>query len=209
MRLLKKAACMLLAASVMVSSFSASAFAATTAAPSVTKADISTATIVAADATYTGAKQDAKITVTAADGKTVLVEGTDYVVVNKSYKNSGVHTITIIGCGRYEGKTTTAFTIVGKKKQAVKVTLKNNAKKTYKASTLKKKSKKVTLKVTKNKGTVTYKVTKGSKKYITVSKKGVVTLKKGIKKGTYKVTVYVGGKGTYNPVKKVITFKVK
>ena len=62
----------------------------------------------------------------------------------------------------------------------------------------------------KAKGVLTYKVTKGSSKYITVSKKGVVTLKKGCKKGTYQVTITAATKnGQYKKAGKVITFLVK
>ena len=64
---------------------------------------------------------------------------------------------------------------------------------------------------TKAKGILTYKVTKGSSKYITVSKKGVVTLKKGCKKGTYQVTITAAAtkNGQYKKAGKVITFVVK
>ena len=39
------------------------------------------------------------------------------------------------------------------------------------------------------KGTLTYAVTKGSSKYISVSKNGIVTLRKGCKKGFYKIRI--------------------
>ena len=58
-------------------------------------------------------------------------------------------------------------------------------------------------------GKVTYKVTKGKKKYISVSKTGVVTVKKGAKKGTYKVLVTVAAKGEYQKTTKEIMIVVK
>lgn len=64
----------------------------------------------------------------------------------------------------------------------------------------------------KAKGKVTYKVSKypsGAKKYISVSKKGKITLKKGAKAGTYQVTVTAAGNGTYAPLAKTVTVKVK
>ncbi len=59
-------------------------------------------------------------------------------------------------------------------------------------------------------GPVTYAKASGNKK-ITVSKTGKVTLKKKIKKGTYKVKVNVtaAGNTNFNAVTKAVTFKVK
>ena len=64
--------------------------------------------------------------------------------------------------------------------------------------------------VTKAKGTVTYKKVKGSKK-IAIAKDGKVTVKKGIKKGTYKVKVKViaAGNANYKKRTRTVTFKVK
>ena len=67
------------------------------------------------------------------------------------------------------------------------------------------------LKVTKAKGMVSYKKVKGNKK-ITVNKKtGKITLKKGLKKGTYKVKIKVTAKGnaTYNKGTKTVTVTIK
>ena len=47
------------------------------------------------------------------------------------------------------------------------------------------------------------------KKYIKVSKKGVVTLKKKAKKGSYKITITAAAKGNYKKATKTITIKVK
>ena len=63
-------------------------------------------------------------------------------------------------------------------------------------------------------GKVTYKVTKydkKAKKKITISKSGTVTVKKGLKKGTYKVRVKVSAKGTveYNAGNKTLTLTIK
>ena len=85
--------------------------------------------------------------------------------------------------------------------------------KTYKASALKKKAVKINLKAkASGKGKLTYKVKstpKGMKKFITVSKKGVVTLKKKAKKGTYKITITAAAKGSYKKTTKVVSIKVK
>ena len=97
-------------------------------------------------------------------------------------------------------------------------TLSVKAKRTYtvKFKALKKKnqtikiSKLVTFK-NKGQGTLTYSRAKGNKK-ITVNKKtGKITLKKGLKKATYKVTIAIkaAGNGTYNAATKNVTVKIK
>ena len=88
---------------------------------------------------------------------------------------------------------------------------------TVKFSKLNKKAQK--LKVTKvvrftkkGQGTLTYKKVKGNKK-ITINKRtGKVTIKKGLKKGTYKVRMKIKAKGNANykaSAYKTITFKIK
>ncbi|MCR5786059.1 MAG: hypothetical protein K6G40_10560 [Eubacterium sp.] len=90
-------------------------------------------------------------------------------------------------------------------KQTITVTKKSYS---LKASALKKAAKKIKIGA-KAEGTLSYKVTKGSSKYISVSKKGVITLKKGTPKGTYKVKVIAAGTDTYKKAGKTITIKVK
>lgn len=85
--------------------------------------------------------------------------------------------------------------------------------KKIKAKTLKKKSVKIKLKAKSDgKGKLTYKVykyPKKMKKYIKVSKKGTVTLKKNAKKGTYKIKITAAAKGDYIKTIKVVSIKVK
>lgn len=85
--------------------------------------------------------------------------------------------------------------------------------KKVKASILKKKSVKIKLKAkTNGKGKLTYKVKKypkKMKKFIKVSKKGVVTFKKKAKKGTYKIAITAAANNNYNKAVKIITIKVK
>ena len=91
--------------------------------------------------------------------------------------------------------------------------------KTYKAKykTLKKKSisiaRKKVLTVSGAKGTVTYAKTKGNKKITVAKKTGKITLKKGLKKGTYKVKIKVNASGDKyyfaKAVTKTVTIKVK
>jgi len=70
-----------------------------------------------------------------------------------------------------------------------------------------KRSKAITVKNAK--GKVTYKKSKGNKK-ITVSSAGKITVKKGLKKGTYKVKIKVtaAGNATYKAATKTVTVKI-
>ena len=98
-------------------------------------------------------------------------------------------------------------------KAAQKITKVAPLSKNYKASALKKAKKTFTLKATtKGAGKVSFKKTSGNAK-ITISKTGKVTVKKGLKKGTYKVKVKVTKAATANykvkTVTKTLTIKVK
>ena len=98
-------------------------------------------------------------------------------------------------------------------KASQKITIKKaQMKKTFKAKKLKKKSQTFKLKATTSgDGKITYKKTKGNKK-ITISKTGKVTVKKGLKKSTYKVKVKITAAATSKckkaSVTKTITIKV-
>ena len=88
-------------------------------------------------------------------------------------------------------------------------TLKVKAKKLKKKKTTFARSK--ALSVSKAKGNVTYTKLSGNKKIIINKKTGKVTLKKGLKKGTYKVKVKVtaSGDSSYKALANTVTFKVK
>ena len=96
------------------------------------------------------------------------------------------------------------------KAQNIKVSAKASKTVKYKAKSLKKKSASFNISA-KAKGTIRYKVTKCSLRYISVSRSGKVTLKKGCKKGTYKITVTAepSRDGRYKRTSKVITVKVQ
>lgn len=84
----------------------------------------------------------------------------------------------------------------------------------YKDIKKKKKTLKLGVKVNKGKahGVVTYKVTKypkGAKKCVTVNKKGVVTIKKGAKKGAYKIKVTANSNAKMKKATKTLTIKIK
>lgn len=88
------------------------------------------------------------------------------------------------------------------KKQTIKVT---PATKTVKASVVKKSAQSYSLKVSGVKTAVAY---KSSSKNVTVSAKGRVTVKKGAKKGTYKVTVKAAASTKYAAATKTVKVKV-
>lgn len=84
----------------------------------------------------------------------------------------------------------------------------------YKDIRKKKKTLKLGVKVNDGKahGIVTYKVTKypkGAKKYISVNKKGVVTIKKGAKKGTYKIRITANSNAKMKKATKTVILKIK
>ena len=154
---------------------------------------------------YTGQDEVLKITV---NGKE-LVEGTDFVIVGEQPTALGSHTLQIKGTGLYEGDATIAYTITKANKPVFKLNRKVEKKlaKGFKAKSLKKKSKKIKLKLKSDGKIVAYTV-KGKKaqKWVKENKKGVVTLMKGIKKGTYKIRVQI--KGTDNFKKGFRTIKI-
>lgn len=146
------------------------------------------------------------------DGRT-LTAGTDYTAVwsNASSKNVGTYTVTVTGKDGYKGTAKATYKILRAKNTLV---IKPKTP-TVKYSKLKKKTQTIkrtaAIYVAKNKGKVTYVKASGNKK-ITINKKnGVVTVKKGLKKGKYKVKVKVtaAGNANYYKITKSTTFTVK
>lgn len=154
---------------------------------------------------YTGKDEVLRITI---NGKE-LVEGKDFIIEGEQPTALGSYTLKIKGTGLYTGDATIAYTISKAEKPVYKLNKKTEKKlaKGFKAKKLKKKSMKIKLKV-KSEGKVKSFKVKGKKvkKWVKVSKKGVVTLMKGIKKGTYKIRVKI--KGTDNFGKGYRTIKI-
>ena len=136
------------------------------------------------------------------------------------FKSSNTKVATVTSAGKVTGKKAGSVTITATnngKSASVKIKIVKRANPmTVKAKAIKASSKKTqTFKkakaftVKKAKGTVTFKKVKGDKN-ITVTSKGNVTVKKGIKKGAYKVKVKVTAKGNtaYNAKTKTVTLKV-
>lgn len=100
-------------------------------------------------------------------------------------------------------------TQVSKPRSLLKQKITTTKIKTYKASKLKKNSITFNLKAkTSGDGKLTYKVTNGKSKYIKVTKKGKVTLKKKCKKGTYKIKITASKTAKYYAASKVVKIKV-
>ena len=176
--------------------------------------NVSNVKVILSKNTFTYNAKVQKPTVTVINGL-ILKEGVDYTLLwsTDSPKKAGTYTITVTGAGAYIGTTKVTFKI-NKAANPLKVKAKTVK---VKFSKLKKKAQK--LKVTKvvkftkkGQGTLTYKKVKGNKK-ITINKKtGKVTIKKGLKKGTYKVKVKIKANGNANykaSAFKTITFKIK
>ena len=194
---MKKAMAVAMIVALMVPS---TAFAAT---PSVQKTQLGGNYSISSQ--YTGQDSVLKITV---NGKE-LVEGTDFVLVGEQPTALGTHKLQIKGTGLYVGDATITYTITKANKPVYKLNKKTEKKlaKGFKAKKLKKKSMKIKLKVKSDGKVKGFKVKgKKAKKWIKVSKKGVVTLMKGIKKGTYKIRVQI--KGTKNFKKGYQTIKI-
>ena len=157
--------------------------------------------------TYTGKALTQALTLTYNGKKLTL--NTDYTVSYSDNKNVGTAKVKLTGVGNYSGAITKTFKIV-KAKQAM--TVKANAK-TVKASKLLKAKAivKKAITVKNSKGSVTFKKVSGSK-YLTINKKGKITVRKGkYKKQTFKLKVKVTAKGTsnYKSKSKTVTVKIK
>lgn len=128
--------------------------------------------------------------------------GEGVITKNPTPTETGEITFTCIDCGATE-----TYDIAKCDKYENTLTAKGKAVKV-------KKGKKVTVKKAKAytiknaQGAVTFKKSKGNKK-ITVAKNGKITVKKGLKKGTYKVKIKVAATGNNSYKSKTVTVTVK
>ncbi len=158
--------------------------------------------------TYTGNLIKQKFDVVSSEG-----EYAKYTVEYRNNKKVGTATVIIKGKGDYTGTIKKTFKIT---KANNPMTVKAVAK-TASIKTLKKKAATVkgALSVKNNQGAVTYaKVAKGSSKFLTINKKGVITVKKGStykKNRKLKINVKVTAKGnaSYKAGSKTITLTIK
>ena len=149
-------------------------------------------------------------------GMVTLKNGTDYTVSYAGNVNAGTATVKVTGKGRFSGVKSATFKI-SKAANTLSVKAKTA---TLKAKKLKKKKQLLAVKkiltVNNAKGTLSYKITKVSKskykKYFAMNARtGKLTVKKKLKKGTYKVNVAVtaSGDANHNAATKQVTFRIK
>ncbi len=170
------------------------------------KMDISTWTVDGLeDAEYTGKVIKPEFDVVSDDG-----EYADFNVKYKNNKNAGTATVTITGTGDYTGTIVKTFKIT----KADQPMTAKAVTKAVKSSVLKKSKVAVkgTITLKKAQGAVTYKKLSGSK-YLTISKSGVITVKKGkYKKNTVltaNVKVTAKGSTNYKSGSKTVKVKIK
>ena len=152
---------------------------------------------------YTGKRIKPSIQI--AVGLDVLQEGVDYTLNYPKAINAGSYQAEVQGVGNYAGNLLVPFK-VAKASQTIKL---SPAKKTIKASKLKKEKVTFTIKA-KAKTKVSYSVqNRKAKRCISVTKKGKVTVKKGAKKGSYKITVKAAAAKNYKSASKAFTIKIR
>lgn len=172
--------------------------------------DISKATVTLDQNSYVYDGSTKKPGVTVSLGGDTL-GSSDYSVSYSDNTKPGTATVTVNGKGDYKGTKTATFKINkannAMKASGKKVTLKSGAKKLMKNKTV---AKAKAFNVSKANGSVKFAKSSGNKK-ITVSKKGSVKVKKGLKNGTYKVKVNVTASGDayHKASTKTVTLTVK
>lgn len=141
-----------------------------------------------------------------------LREGREYTLSYSTGRvNAGTYYVTLKGINNFTGTATASFKI-NKAKNTMTVKPKTA---TVKYSKLKSSNQTITRKnvltVNNPKGDVTYVKYSGNSKITIAKTTGKVTVKKGLKKGTYSIKVRVKAAGTknYKALTKSVTFKVK
>ena len=130
---------------------------------------------------------------------------------NVTIKGVGTAKITITAAESSSWKKATRTVTVKVTKGTPTITVKTTSK-TLKADTVKKKAQTIIPGVSINsKGKLSYKKTSGNKNITVNAKNGKLTVKKGTKKGTYKVKVKISAAaaGNYNAGSKTVTFSIK
>jgi len=146
---------------------------------------------------YDGRAKTPKVTVRDSDGNTV--SASDYRISYNNNVNAGTaNAVVTLSGDKYEGSVTKNFRI-NKASNHISVRMKSFK---IKRSAVKKKNKKYAvskyLTISKKKGTLSFKKTSGNKKILIDSKTGKMTIKKGIKKGSYIVGLRVKDSGNQN-----------
>lgn len=172
-----------------------------------------TPTVALSTSSYTYNGKTKTPSVTVKDGSAVLKKGTDYTVTYApGRKNAGKYKVTVTLKGNYSGTASKSFKI-NKASNPLKIKAKSA---TVNHRALKKKNQtlsisKVIAFTKKGQGSLTYAKASGNKKISIDKKTGKVTIKKGLKKGSYKVKIKVkaAGNNNYKPSPmKTVTVKI-
>lgn len=154
-----------------------------------------------------GAKAKGGLTYKSSNTKVATVDSKGKVTI----KGAGAARITITAKATSTYKAATKDIVVKVAKKTPSITTKISSK-TISYNTLKKKSQVFTLgTAVASKGTLTYKKLSGTSAITVNSKTGKFTVKKGLKKGTYRVKVQIrsAAKGNYNAAIRTMTVTVK
>ena len=154
-----------------------------------------------------GAKAPGKLTYKSSNTKVAAVDKNGKVTV----KALGTAKITINAAPSSNQNAASVSVTIKVNKPAPTIKVKKTSA-TFKASQVKKKAQTVSLGVSVNsKGKLTYQKTSGSKQITINAKTGKLSVKKGTKKGTYKVSIKVkaAAKGKYDAGTKTVTVTVK
>lgn len=167
------------------------------------------------DKTYNGKAQTQNLTVKSSPGGQTMTEGADYSVTYANNVNAGTASVTVTGKGSYNGTVTKTFRI--KKAANGLAVAKKTAK--LKAKKLKKKSQKLAaskvMTISGANGTLSCRILSVSKKkfkkYFKMDQAGNLTVKKKLKKGTYKIktSVTAAGDANHEAATREVTFVVK
>lgn len=159
---------------------------------------IASVTLSCTKYTYDGKVK--KPSVKAVDKKGNVISPIYYTVAYEDNKNAGTATVTVIFKDKYDADIDKEFTIV-KASQSISAKISS---KSYKKAIVAKKAQTFSIGA-KAKCSLSYKF---SSKYLTVSSKGSVTVKKGAPKETYKITITTKKSSNYNTATKTVTVKV-
>lgn len=160
--------------------------------------------------TYDGAAKTPAIVVH--DNAGTLVQGDEYTVSYSDNINAGTAAVTVSaveGSKMYTGAVTVPFTI-SKAAQKLSVTKRTKTVKRSKVIRRKQTVKKV-LSVKKTSGKIVYKKAGGSGRLTVNARTGAVTVKKGTRRGSYKIKIRVtaGETANYLPAVKTVTARVR
>lgn len=169
--------------------------------PEAPKATVSDVSLSRTKYTYNGKTHKPKVVAIDSNSETIPTSSYD-VEYPSSCIDPGKYKVTITFKGNYSGTYIKSFSV---SKADQKITAEVSAKK-YKASVVKNKAQKFSIKA-KAKTALKYK--SSNTKYVTVTSKGNVTVKKNTPKGTYKVFITASANTYYNKATKTVYIKIQ